>query len=86
MAAEISIDNKKRPPYTSAAEIEVIVVQSDEQTGYPGRHPFLSMEELERLYTKLVLERTVGNRTEAARLLGIGVSTLWRHLKMEKPE
>jgi two-component system, NtrC family, response regulator HydG len=43
------------------------------------------MEELERRYTKLVLEHTAGNRTEAARLLGIGVSTLWRHLKEKKP-
>ena len=39
------------------------------------------MEELERRYTKLVLEQTSGNRTEAARILGIGATTLWRHLK-----
>jgi two-component system response regulator HydG len=39
------------------------------------------MKEIERRYTKLVLEHTAGNRTEACRLLGIGVSTLWRHLK-----
>ncbi len=43
-----------------------------------------SLEELERRYTRHVLEHTSGNRTEAARLLGIGISTLWRHLK-EKP-
>jgi two-component system response regulator HydG len=44
-----------------------------------------TMEELERRYTKLALEHSRGNRTEAARLLGIGVSTLWRHLKEDKP-
>lgn len=44
-----------------------------------------TMEELERRYTRLALEHTGGNRTEAARLLGIGVSTLWRHLKEGKP-
>ena len=58
----------------------------------PSRDPLAAlaadlppMEELERRYTKLALEHTGGNRTEAARLLGIGVSTLWRHLKEEKP-
>jgi two-component system, NtrC family, response regulator HydG len=45
-----------------------------------------TMEELERRYTKLVLKNTLGNRTEAAKLLGIGASTLWRHLKVKKPE
>ena len=34
---------------------------------------------------KLVLEHTAGNRTEAARILGIGISTLWRHLKEKDP-
>ncbi|MCE5265881.1 MAG: sigma-54-dependent Fis family transcriptional regulator [Deltaproteobacteria bacterium] len=43
-----------------------------------------ALDELERRYTRHVLEHTAGNRTEAARLLGIGISTLWRHLK-EKP-
>jgi DNA-binding NtrC family response regulator len=57
----------------------------------PSRDPLAAlaadlppMEELERRYTKLALEHTGGNRTEAARLLGIGVSTLWRHMKEEK--
>ena len=39
-----------------------------------------ALEELEKRYTKLVLERTSGNKTEAAKILGIGISTLWRHL------
>jgi two-component system, NtrC family, response regulator HydG len=44
-----------------------------------------ALEELERRYTKLVLEHTAGNRSEAARIMGIGISTLWRHLKDDKP-
>lgn len=46
---------------------------------------FPALEELEKRYTKLVLEHTAGNRTEAARILGIGISTLWRHLKEKDP-
>ena len=42
---------------------------------------FPTMEELERRYTNLVLKHTSGNRSEAARLLGIGTTTLWRRLK-----
>lgn len=44
-----------------------------------------TLEELEKRYTKLVLEHTAGNRTEAARLLDIGISTLWRRLKEGEP-
>ena len=51
----------------------------DPLTGLAADMPVL--EELERRYTRLVLEHTAGNRTEAARILGIGISTLWRHLK-----
>lgn len=40
-----------------------------------------TQEELIRRYTKLVLESTGGNRSQAARILGIGANTLWRHLK-----
>lgn len=40
-----------------------------------------TQEELVRRYTKLVLESTGGNRSQAARILGIGANTLWRHLK-----
>jgi two-component system response regulator HydG len=37
--------------------------------------------ELERRYIKQVLEYTGGNRKEAAEILGMSVSTLWRRLK-----
>ncbi len=40
-----------------------------------------SAEELERRYISLVLEHTGGNKSEAARILGLSISTLWRRLK-----
>ena len=42
-------------------------------------------EELERRYIKLVLEQTGGNKTEASRILGLSISTLWRRLKKGAP-
>ena len=45
-----------------------------------------SSEELEKRYIKLVLDRTDGNRSEAARILGLSVSTLWRRLKADSDE
>jgi two-component system, NtrC family, response regulator HydG len=41
----------------------------------------VSLEELERRYTLLVLERNRGSRVATARSLGIGTNTLWRKLK-----
>lgn len=38
-------------------------------------------EELEKRYIRLVLERTENNKTEAAGILGLSISTLWRRLK-----
>ncbi len=40
-----------------------------------------TQKELERRYTKLVLTHTENNKAEAARILGVGVTTLWRRLK-----
>ena len=41
----------------------------------------ISLEELERRYTLLVLDRNNGSRAATARALGIGTNTLWRKLK-----
>jgi transcriptional regulator with PAS, ATPase and Fis domain len=38
-------------------------------------------KELETRYTKLVLEHTGNNKTEASKILGVSVTTLWRRLK-----
>ena len=39
------------------------------------------LEEIERRYTMMVLERNRGSRSATARALGIGTNTLWRKLK-----
>lgn len=41
----------------------------------------LSLEEMEYLYIKHVLETTGGNKAKAARILRVDVSTIWRKLK-----
>lgn len=40
--------------------------------------------ELEKRYIRHVLERTGRNKSEAARILGIGVTTLWRRRKEKR--
>ena len=40
-----------------------------------------SLDEMERAYIERVLNLTNGNKSKAARILGIDVSTLWRKLK-----
>ena len=44
-------------------------------------HPGLTMEEIERRAILSALDRTGGNRTQAAEMLGIGLRTLQRKLK-----
>ena len=41
----------------------------------------LALEDLERRHILRVLEHTAGNKAEAARLLGIGIATLYRKLE-----
>lgn len=45
----------------------------------------LSLAEVERLHIERVLERVGGNRTKAARILGVDRSSLWRKLKEGDP-
>ena len=47
--------------------------------------PLDSLEVIERRYIRYVLERTGGNKTEAAKVLGLDRKTLYRRLK-EKDE
>ena len=46
----------------------------------PAGEASLSLESLERTHIEKVLKYTGGNKTEAARLLGIGIATLYRKL------
>lgn len=55
-----------------------------------ARNPLLSLtserpslKTLEQRYVNLILEHTRGNKAEAARILDIGTTTLWRYLKKE---
>jgi DNA-binding NtrC family response regulator len=43
--------------------------------------PLPTLEDMERDYVKLVLQRCGGSRTQAARLLGIDRTALWRRMK-----
>ncbi|MEM7246440.1 MAG: sigma-54 dependent transcriptional regulator [Acidobacteriota bacterium] len=43
--------------------------------------PGMTLEDLERLYVEATLKATEGNRTQAAKMLGIGLRTLQRKLK-----
>jgi DNA-binding NtrC family response regulator len=48
-------------------------------------HPLLNLQEIERRTIAKALRFTNGNRNEAAKLLGIGRSTLYRHLAEARP-
>ncbi len=43
-----------------------------------------TLEEVELEHIRTVLRHTDDNRTEAAKILGIGATTLWRRLKGEE--
>ncbi|WP_243317113.1 sigma-54-dependent transcriptional regulator [Geothrix paludis] len=62
---------------------EVFPALASPVPGTPLRfpEPFLPLDELERLYLLTVLTRCGGNKTEAARILGIERKTLARKLK-----
>ncbi|MEW6676974.1 MAG: sigma-54 dependent transcriptional regulator [Pseudomonadota bacterium] len=47
--------------------------------------PAATLEEVEAFWIRHILEQCGGNRTQAARRLGIDPSTLWRKLKEEAP-
>jgi len=57
---------------------ETLALQGD---GAAGSGRIATMEELERAHILGALERTGGNRTQAAEMLGIGLRTLHRKLK-----
>uniref|UniRef100_UPI00258DA665 helix-turn-helix domain-containing protein n=1 Tax=uncultured Alistipes sp. TaxID=538949 RepID=UPI00258DA665 len=46
-----------------------------------GGSDSLALDELERRHILKVLEHTKGNKAETARLLGIGIATLYRKLE-----
>jgi len=63
-----------------------VMVLEDISTRRPGPDGGIdadqpTLAELERRYVSRVLEHSDGNRTQAARILGIDKSTLWRKLQ-----
>lgn len=60
--------------------LPVCVVDGD-VTGRISFAPSLSLKEVTATHIRAVLRHTDGNRTEAAKTLGIGVTTLWRRIK-----
>lgn len=58
--------------------------QDTEALGLLAGSVLPSMEELQRRYARLVLERVAGNKRRAAALLGIGRRTLYRWLENEE--
>jgi transcriptional regulator with PAS, ATPase and Fis domain len=46
-----------------------------------GKKEFLTLDQLEKKYIKEVLKNTGGNKSKAARILGIHLTSLFRKLK-----
>jgi DNA-binding NtrC family response regulator len=73
----------KRPPFvpatTGRADLRPSRIEGP-ATPWPAE---ASLAEVEMRWIDLVLERCGGNRTQAARQLGIDPATLWRKLKKE---
>jgi DNA-binding NtrC family response regulator len=70
-------DEQLRPEHLPAQVLLAPPSRGDENLPPPG----LSLEELERRYIEATLRAEGGNRTRAARLLGIGVRTLQRKIQ-----
>jgi two-component system NtrC family response regulator len=71
--------------------MERVVILADEDTLTPDLlppefkyestdHSAVDLATIERQHIKKILGRTNGNKTETARLLGIGLTTLYRKL------
>jgi len=61
------------------------IVSSDTTIRQKEAIPLRSLAEIELDHIERVLKFTGGNRTHAAKILGIGLSTLWRKLKARAP-
>jgi two-component system response regulator HydG len=62
-----------------AAEVKALLgTQSGQHPLDLARKQLMSLRELEQLYISWVLERSGGNKTRAAEILGVDPSTLYR--------
>ena len=76
IASAVLVETREELSLSSAK-----VLMSDQLTtnGYPDQ--FQTLAEMERAHIERALRATAGNRTKAARLLGIGLRTLQRKVK-----
>ena len=75
MAAAVVLEKGQALTLSSAPDLEILPAPSGAQTD-----ELLPLAELERRYIFRVLETMKGNRTQAAKILGIGLRTLRRKL------
>ncbi|MBD3180068.1 MAG: AAA family ATPase [Candidatus Latescibacteria bacterium] len=75
-AAVMSEDGRIRVEHLPPSILRVI-----RQAGPPVTGEMRRLEDIERRHIRRVLESCGGNRSRAARVLGIGTTTLWRKLK-----
>jgi two-component system response regulator HydG len=74
-------------PAVGVTDLPEEVQQQSEREDTIVAHVGASMEEIERLAIRLTLKKTGGDKEVAARILGIGLATLYRRLKeMEAKE
>ena len=62
------------------AEDLPLEIQNAAADGGPAASPDESLAEVEKRHIKRMLEFTGGNKTEAAKRLGIGVATIYRKI------
>jgi len=75
-AAVLSEDSRIRP-----IDLPPDLLDLGAANGRIPASPTRSLQEVERRHIRAVLEHTGNNRSQAARILGIGDTTLWRKLK-----
>jgi transcriptional regulator with PAS, ATPase and Fis domain len=77
-AAVLSKDGRVVPELLPPAVLRSRAFESD-----IAYSPTATLAEVERNHIRFIMETTRGNRTQAARILGISATTLWRKLKQE---
>ena len=79
LTQQATINSDVLPAKISSYQSKQLVIDEGDN------QPLASLEVIERRYIRYVLERTGGNKTEAAKVLGLDRKTLYRRLK-EKDE
>jgi len=75
-AAVLCRNNTIRP-----SDLPANIIHKQEQDKLSIPSPLLPISEIERMHIKNVIDSVKGNKSEAAKILGISYATLWRKLK-----